>query len=68
VSVSDVNFSLKIFSETITPRKLIFCRNVPWGVLFNICSLGSEIPNIFQTGNEKLEKKQNLLKSSSPEL
>jgi hypothetical protein len=40
---------------------------VPWGILFKICSQGSEIPNIFRTGSEKLGKKQNLLKSSSPE-
>jgi hypothetical protein len=47
-----VNNSLKI-SETIIPRKLIYCRNVPWVGLFGICSHGSEIPNIFQTGSEK---------------
>jgi hypothetical protein len=41
----------------MTPRKLIYCRNVPWGVLFKICSRGSEIPNIFRTGSEKLGKK-----------
>jgi hypothetical protein len=29
---------------------------VPWGVLFKICSRGSEIPNIFQTGSEKKAK------------
>jgi hypothetical protein len=52
-----VNFSLNIFfSETTTPRELIFGRNVPWVVLFKICSYGSEIPNIFQTGSEKLPK------------
>jgi hypothetical protein len=55
-----VNFSLNIFLETITPRKLIFCRNVPWGVLF--CSRGSEIPNVFRTGSEKLGKKAKSLK------
>ena len=56
---SGVNFSLNI-SET--PRKLIFCRNVPWGVLFKICSSGSEIPNIFRTGSEKPRKLANYLK------
>jgi hypothetical protein len=39
-----VNFSLNIFfSETTTPRELIFGRNVPWVVLFKIfmkCILG----------------------------
>jgi hypothetical protein len=40
-----VNNSLKIFfSESIIPRKLIFCRNIPWVVLSKICSYGSEIP------------------------
>jgi hypothetical protein len=32
------------------------------GVLFKICSRGSEIPNIFQTGSEKLGKKAKSLK------
>jgi hypothetical protein len=36
---------------------------VPWGVLFKICSRGSEIPNIFQTGCEKLGKKANSTKN-----
>jgi hypothetical protein len=42
-----VNFSLNIFfSETTTPRELIFGRNVPWVVLFKICSYDSEyFPN-----------------------
>jgi hypothetical protein len=54
-SVSGINFSLNIFFlETITPRKLIFCRNVPWGVLFKFYSRGSEILNIFRTESEKL--------------
>jgi hypothetical protein len=52
-----VNNSLKIFfSETSIPRKLIFGRNVPWVVLSKICSYGSGIPNIFQTGSEKQAK------------
>jgi hypothetical protein len=51
-----VNISLKIFSETIIPRKLIFGSNVPWVGLFKICLNGSEIPNIFQTGSEKPQK------------
>jgi hypothetical protein len=56
--VSSINFSLNIFfTETMTPRKLIFCRNLLWGVLFKICSWGSEIPNIFRTGSEKLGNK-----------
>jgi hypothetical protein len=41
---------------------LIVCRNVPWGVLFKICSRGSEILNIFRTGSEKLGKKAKSLK------
>jgi hypothetical protein len=32
------------------------------GVSSKICSQGSEIPNIFQTGSEKLEKKEKSLK------
>jgi hypothetical protein len=60
----DVNFSLNIlFFETITYWKVIFCRNVPWGVLFKICSQGSEILNIFRTGIEKLGKKLNVKKN-----
>jgi hypothetical protein len=52
-----VNISLKLFfSETIIPRKLIFCRNVPWVGIFKICSQGSEIPNNFRTGSEKPQK------------
>jgi hypothetical protein len=35
---------------------------VPWGVLFKICSRGSEIPNIFRTGSEKPGKKAKSLK------
>jgi hypothetical protein len=35
---------------------------VPWGVLIKICSRGSEIPNIFRTGSEKLGKKAKSLK------
>jgi hypothetical protein len=35
---------------------------MPWGVLFKICSRGSEILNNFQTGSEKLGKKANSLK------
>jgi hypothetical protein len=35
---------------------------VPWGVLFKICSQGSEILNIFQTGIEKFGKKAKSLK------
>jgi hypothetical protein len=35
---------------------------VPWGVLFKICSRGSEIPNIFRTGSEKLGQKAKSLK------
>jgi hypothetical protein len=51
------NFSLNIFFlETTTPRELIFGRNVPWVVLFKICSYGSEILNNFRTGSEKLPK------------
>jgi hypothetical protein len=50
------NLSLNIFSETTTPRGLTFCRNVPWVVLFKICSFGSRIPNNFQTGSKKLPK------------
>jgi hypothetical protein len=38
------------------PRELIFGRNVPWVVLFKICSYGSEILNNFRTGSEKLPK------------
>jgi hypothetical protein len=56
-----VNFSLNI-SETTTPRELIFGRNVPWVVLFKICSHGSEIPNNFRTGSEKLLKIASSLK------
>jgi hypothetical protein len=48
--------SLNIFSETTTPRELILGRNVPWVVLFKICSYGSDISNNFQTGSEKLPK------------
>jgi hypothetical protein len=58
-----VNFSLNIFfSETIIPRKLIFGMNVPWVVLFKICSYGSEIPNNFRTGSEKTRKLAKSLK------
>jgi hypothetical protein len=58
-----VNNSLKIyFSETIIPRKLILCSNVPWVGLFKICSQGSEIPNIFRTGSEKPQKLAKSLK------
>ena len=58
-----VNFSLNIFfSETTTPRELIFGRNVPWVVLFKICSYGYEIPNIFRTGSEKPRKLAKSLK------
>jgi hypothetical protein len=50
-----INFSLNIFfSETTTPRELIFGRNVPWVVLQG--SYGSEIRIIFRTGSEKLPK------------
>jgi hypothetical protein len=55
------NNSLKIFSETIIPRKL-FCRNVPWVGLFKIYSHGSEISNIFRTGSEKPRKLAKFLK------
>jgi hypothetical protein len=50
-----INISLKI-SETIIPR------NVPWVGLFKICSNGSEILNIFQTGSEKQRKLAQSLK------
>jgi hypothetical protein len=43
----------KIFSETIIPRTLIFCRNIPWVVLSKICSYDFAITNIFRTGSEK---------------
>jgi hypothetical protein len=55
-----VNISLKIFSESIIYRKLIFGTNVPWVGYIKICSNGSEIPNIFRTGSEK---PRNLAKS-----
>jgi hypothetical protein len=61
--VADVKISLKI-SETTTPRKPIFSRDVPWVGLFKFCSLGSRILNILQTGSEKL---QNAKSSKSPE-
>jgi hypothetical protein len=35
---------------------------VPWGVLFKICSQGSQILNIFKTRSEKLGKKTKSLK------
>jgi hypothetical protein len=57
-----VNISLKIFSETIIPRMLIFGMNVPWVGLFIICSNGSEIPIIFRTGSEKPRKLAKFLK------
>jgi hypothetical protein len=46
------------FSENIseTPRGLIFGRNVPWVVLFKVCSYASGIPNNLRTGSEKLPK------------
>jgi hypothetical protein len=47
---------LNIFSETTTPREQIFGSNVPWVVLFKICSYGSEILNNFPTGSGKLSK------------
>jgi hypothetical protein len=62
-----INNSLKI-SETTAPRKLIFCRNVPWFRLLKICLHGSQIQNICQTGSEKPQKlTKSLKKSSSPE-
>jgi hypothetical protein len=38
---------------------------VPWGIPFKICSQGSEIPNIFQTGSEQLRKKRKIFKNLS---
>jgi hypothetical protein len=61
--VLNINISLKIFSETIIPRKRIFGRNVPWVGLFKICSNSSEILNIFRTGSEKPRKLAKSLKN-----
>jgi hypothetical protein len=57
IYVCGFNFSLKIFSETIIPRKLISCRIIPCSDLFRICMQDSWIPNLFQTGSEKLHEK-----------
>jgi hypothetical protein len=54
--------SLNVFSVTITPRNLIFCRNVPWDGLLKFCSHISKISNIYCTGSEKLGKKAKYLK------
>jgi hypothetical protein len=59
-----VNFSLNIFfSESTTPRELIFGRNVPWVILFKICSYGSEILNNFRTGSGKTAKNSLIFKN-----
>ena len=56
-----VNFSLNIFfSET---RELIFGRNVPWVVLFKICSYGSKIPNKFPNRKWKTAKNSLIFKN-----
>jgi hypothetical protein len=54
-SKCSLNVSLKI-SETITPRKLIFCRNVLLFGLLKLYSRDYRIPYIFQTGSGKPEK------------
>jgi hypothetical protein len=54
--------SLKI-SETITPRKLMFCKNVPRVGLIKFCSQNARIPYIFWTGIGKLEKMAKSLKN-----
>jgi hypothetical protein len=55
-SAYGISFYLKFFSETTTPRKLIFCRDVPWVGLFKFCSPVTGILDIFRTVSQKLKK------------
>jgi hypothetical protein len=62
--ISFVNISFNIFFlETITTKKPIFCRNVPWVGLFKFCSQDSFIPNIYRTGSGKPLRKAKSLKN-----